>query len=65
MSQIKRMLEGKLYSCLVKDEMREKMFDNRGKFLDEFNSTAFNDFKTREKLINATIITYFGKVCLN
>lgn len=65
MSQIKRMLEGKLYSCLVKDEMREKMFDNRGKFLDEFNSTAFNDFKTREKLIRQNFAKVGNNCCIN
>lgn len=58
MSQIKRMLEGKLYSCLVKDEIRESMYDNRGKFLDEFNNTKFNDLKKREELVRAN----FGKV---
>lgn len=50
MSQVERMLSGKLYSCLVKDEQREEMHLRKAEFLDQFNATNFSDFKTREKL---------------
>lgn len=50
MSQVERMLAGKLYSCLVPDKQREEMHLRKAAFLDQFNATHFSDFKTREKL---------------
>ncbi|CCZ95105.1 putative uncharacterized protein [Corallococcus sp. CAG:1435] len=50
MSQVKRMLEGKLYCCLVPDEKREQMQKNKEEFLDKFNATSFGDFETRRSL---------------
>ncbi len=51
MSQVKRMLSGKLYCCAVPDKEREEMYERRVKFMDEFNATGYGDFKTREKLV--------------
>lgn len=50
MSQVDRMLSGKLYSCLVEDKEREEMHLKKAEFLDQFNATSYCDFKTREKL---------------
>lgn len=50
MSQVKRMLEGKLYCCLVPDEKREQMQKKKEEFLDKFNATSFGDFETRRSL---------------
>ncbi len=58
MSQWDRMLSGKLYSCLVKDEQREAMLQKKEEFMEAFNQTAFQDFKTREELVRK----YFKKV---
>lgn len=51
MSQVKRMLSGKLYTCLIEDKERKQMAKNKNEFLDKFNSTSFGDFKTREELV--------------
>ena len=51
MSQVDRMLEGKLYSCLEKDELREKMREDCLEFLDQFNSTSFKDYLKRDELV--------------
>ena len=51
MSQVDRMLEGKLYSCLEKDELREKMREDCLEFLDQFNSTSFKDYFKRDELV--------------
>ena len=40
MSQVKRMLEGKLYCCLVPDEKREQMQKNK----EEFSATMNTSF---------------------
>lgn len=58
MKQLDRMLKGQLYTCEEKDEDREKMYQNRNKFLDAFNNTKYGDFKKREKLARK----YFGHV---
>lgn len=50
MSQVERMLAGKLYSCMVSDKQREEMNEKKAIFLDQFNATSFADFKTREEL---------------
>ncbi len=60
MSQVERMLSGKLYSCLVKDEQREEMHLRKAEFLDQFNATNFSDFQAREKLARG-IFTSVGK----
>lgn len=50
MSQVERMLAGKLYSCMVPDKKREEMNVKKAIFLDQFNATSFADYKTREEL---------------
>lgn len=50
MKQYDRMISGLLYSWKIKDEHREELSKKRGEFLDKFNSTSYNDFKTREEL---------------
>lgn len=54
MTQYERMKAGKLYSTFIKDEKREAARALVIKFLDEFNSTSFGDYETREKLIRNT-----------
>ncbi len=49
--QYDRMLNGKLYTCCISDEEREKAFSLRNCFLDKFNSTSFSDFEERNRLI--------------
>lgn len=62
MKQLERMLQGKLYSAtLYDDEDLIKLNEKKFKFLDEFNSTSYSDYKTREKLLRK----YFGKVGKN
>lgn len=60
MSQVDRMLGGKLYCCEVKDEKRELMLKKRVEFMDEFNATSYGDFATREKLVRG-IFKHVGK----
>lgn len=65
MGQVERMLAGKLYSCNVKDIKREEMFENRVKFMDEFNSTSYGDFKKREELIRNIFKSVGSNCCVN
>lgn len=65
MKQYDRMISGLLYSWKIKDEHREELSKKRGEFLDKFNSTSYNDFKTREELIRGWF-KYVGKnPCIN
>lgn len=65
MKQYDRMISGLLYSWKIKDEYREELSKKRGEFLDKFNSTSYNDFKTREELIRGWF-KYVGKnPCIN
>ena len=62
MKQLERMLQGKLYSAvLYEDKDLKKLNEKKFKFLDEFNSTSYGDYKTREELLRK----YLGKVGKN
>lgn len=62
MSQVERMLSGKLYSCMVKDEQREKMLSDKNDFLDAFNATGYAEDDRREALVRG-IFAKVGKNC--
>lgn len=65
MSQIERMLSGKLYSCLVKDQKREEMRKKCYEFLDEFNNTKFSEEEKRLKLVEKTFKKVGKNCCIN
>lgn len=51
MSQWDRMLQGKLYSCEVKDEKREALRRQCEDFMDAYNATAYHDYDARQQMI--------------
>lgn len=65
MSQVERMLSGKLYSCNVPDLQREDMLKKRIQFMDEFNSTSYGDFETRENLVRKLFNKVGKNICIN
>lgn len=65
MSQYERMISSKLYSWKIKDEKREEMALKKCEFLDEFNSTKYADYATREKLIRECFAYVGEKPCIN
>ncbi len=65
MSQFDRMLEGKLYSCEIKDSKREEMNRNKIEFLDKFNSTSYGDYKAREELVRGLFKKVGKNICIN
>ena len=58
MSEKERMLNGTLY-CANDEELR-KLFKRKARFLDEFNSTKYDDYLKREELIRG-IFSHVGK----
>jgi len=59
--EYENMINGKLYTCFEKDEKREDLFNKKNEFLNQFNSTSYEDYELREKLVRK----YFGKVGKN
>ena len=60
MTNYEMMLSGNLYHC--KDEEIKKYADEKNEFLDNFNSTKFGDYATREQLVRS-IFKHVGKSC--
>ena len=58
MSEKERMLNGTLY--FANDEELRKLFKRKARFLDEFNSTKYDDYLKREELIRG-IFSHVGK----